>query len=379
MRTTTGTTAGVEHRALLLTRDAALAERLERLAAAAGAELDVQGSAPDPARWSAAVLVLVGADLADEVASRLPRRPRVFLVSSDSSDSSDSGGSDGVGDPAGAADGALWRRGLEVGAEQVVRLPAGQDVLVDVLAQAQDGGNRCAVVGVVGGCGGAGGSVLASGIAVTAALGGRRTLLTDLDPLGGGLDVLLGAEQVAGLRWPDLASARGRLSGGMLREALPRIDGLSLLSWDRADPIDVPGTASAAVAAGAARGFDVVVLDLTRHLSTVAPEWLRMVDLGLVVLPAGLRALAGATRVVPVLSRSVADLQVVVRGPTSGQVPSEALAEALGIPLLGELRAEPGLAAVLERGEPPGLRPRGPLARLSGRILDALPRPQVAA
>jgi secretion/DNA translocation related CpaE-like protein len=370
---TAATTAGVAHRALLLTRDAALAERLERLAAAAGAELDVQGSPPDPARWSAAVLVLVGADLADEVASRLPRRPRVFLVSSDSGDS------DGSGDSAGAADGALWRRGLEVGAEQVVRLPAGQEVLVDVLAQALDGGNRCAVVGVVGGCGGAGGSVLATGIAVTAALGGRRTLLTDLDPLGGGLDVLLGAEQVAGLRWPDLASARGRLSGSMLREALPRIDGLSLLSWDRADPIDIPGTASAAVAAGAARGFDLVILDLTRHLSAVAPEWLRMVDLGLVVLPAGLRALAGATRVVPVLSRSVADLQVVVRGPTSGQVPAEVLAEALGLPLLGELRAEPGLATMLERGEPPGLRPRGPLARLSGRILDALPRPQVAA
>ena len=57
------------------------------------------------------------------------------------------------------------------------------------------------------------------------------TLLVDLDPLGGGLDLLLGAERLAGLRWPDLAGARGRLGGGMLRDALPRLDGLSLLSW----------------------------------------------------------------------------------------------------------------------------------------------------
>ena len=53
--------------------------------------------------------------------------------------------------------------------------------------------------------------------------------------LSGGADLLLGAETVPGLRWPQLARARGRLGGGMLREALPRLDGLSVLSWDRTD------------------------------------------------------------------------------------------------------------------------------------------------
>jgi hypothetical protein len=47
--------------------------------------------------------------------------------------------------------------------------------------------------------------------------------------------------------------------------------------------------------------------------------------------------------------------------------------------LFAELRAEPGLAAALDRGEPPGVRPRGPLARCAVRVLDALPRAETAA
>ena len=34
---------------------------------------------------------------------------------------------------------------------------------------------------------------------------GERVMLVDCDALGGGLDLLLGAEEVQGLRWPDLA------------------------------------------------------------------------------------------------------------------------------------------------------------------------------
>ena len=65
------------------------------------------------------------------------------------------------------------------------------------------GRRRGAAVAVVGGCGGAGASVLAAALAVTAVRHGGRALLVDCDPLGGGLDLVLGAEHVAGLRWPD--------------------------------------------------------------------------------------------------------------------------------------------------------------------------------
>ena len=41
----------------------------------------------------------------------------------------------------------------------------------------------------------------------------------------------------------------------------------------------------------------------------------------------------------------------------------------LGLPLAGQIRAEPGLAAALERGDPPGRRTRGPLATFCAGFL----------
>jgi hypothetical protein len=46
--------------------------------------------------------------------------------------------------------------------------------------------------------------------------------------------------------------------------------------------------------------------------------------------------------------------------------------------LAGFLRPEPGLAAALERGEPPGRRGR-PLAAFCGRLLDTLAAERGAA
>jgi secretion/DNA translocation related CpaE-like protein len=352
---------------LVLTRDPALVDLLQRLAAATGTGLDVYADLPGLTSWSAAGLVLVGADLAAEVAANLPRRAGVVVVGR--------APSRGL---APADELAIWRAGVDVGAERVAVLPQGQEWVVQALAESLDGPERGAVVAVVGGCGGAGASVLSAAVAVSAALAGHRTLLADLDPIGGGVDLLLGAEREPGLRWPELARARGRISGGMLREALPRVDGLSLLSWDRTDATPVPAEASRAVAAGAVRGFDVVVVDLPRAGPTLA-GWLHLVGVGLVVVPANVRAVAAAARVVATLDRSVADLQVVVRGPASGSWPAELVAESLGLPLFAELRVEPGLAAAMELGEPPGLRRRGPLARCAGRVLAGLPRAESVA
>jgi secretion/DNA translocation related CpaE-like protein len=344
---------------LLLSRDATLVEAVARLAAAVGSPVRTRAGRPTREEWQQAGVVLVGQDVAAELAGLLNRRPGVLLV--------------GRQDPAGrGVDAATYQQAMALGAERVALLPHGQEWVVQALTQMVDGGRRSGVVGVVGGCGGAGSSVLAVAVAVGAARRQRRTLLADLDPLGGGIDLLVGAEQSPGLRWPELSRARGRVSGGMLREALPRVDDLSILSWDRGQPTTLPPEAAAAVATGAVRGYDLVVIDLPRAPDSVSTAWLRLVDIVVLVVPAAVRAVAAAGRVLAGIDALVPDVRLVVRGPASPTLPAELVAETVGLPLLAELRPEPGLRSALERAEAPGLRRRGPLARCAARVLAAV-------
>jgi len=344
---------------LIVSDDPELLDDLLRLAAAACVEVEV---APDltgtrSRAWSAAPLVLVGVEQAAAcLRARLPRRDGVVLVGRD------------------LGDDTLWTAATALGAEHVVVLPAAEAWVIDRLADAAAGGpgGRGRVVAVVGGRGGAGASVLATALAVTAARLGVRPLLVDADPLGGGLDLVVGGEDADGFRWPDLVGAFGRVSAPALHDALPRVGELCVLSWDRGDLLDVaPEAIDAAVDAGR-RGSDLVVVDLPRRPDEAAVRALQAADVVLLVVPAEVRACAAAARVAMAVGPHCADLRVVVRGPAPAGLRSRDLGAALGLPVVGVLRPEPGLAAALERGEAPAARGRGPLAQLCRRLLREL-------
>ncbi len=345
-------------RPLAVTGDADLLDDLVRLAAAAGTELD---AAPDlgaaRAGWMTAPLVLVGADAAARGPSaRVPRRDAVLLV-----------GRDG--------DATLWQRAVAIGAGDVAMLPGAETVLVDRLADTVEGLDGDAPsLAVIGGRGGAGATVLAAALAVTASRTGRCSALIDADPLGGGIDLALGAEQLPGLRWPALASACGRLRSAELLAALPRQNQLAVLSWDRQEPVSASAEAMSSVLAAARRGADVVVVDVARQLDSAGEAALRQATATLVVVPAEVRAIAAATRVATAVTVHCADVRVVVRGPAPSRLDADSVAEAVGLPLAGPLlRPEPGLPAATERGEPPVRRRNGPLATFCAQLLDTLP------
>ena len=346
-------------RPLLLTEDPALLDSLLRLVAAAGAEAVVlQSTAAARAQWSSAPLVLVGDDLAPAVAAaRLPRRPGVVLVGRDLDDA------------------GVWRRAVDIGADHVVLLPDGEAWLIDRFAEASEGGARGSLVAVVGGRGGAGATVTATALAVTALRRGHRTLLVDGDPLGGGIDLVLGGEASDGLRWPELVGARGRLTADSLYEALPQVEELTVLSWGRADGADVPGEAMATLLDAGLRGSDLVVVDLPRYLVEASRVALELADVALLVVPAELRAAAAAARVLAVLRDHCQDVRLLVRGPAPSGLDADTVADVLGIPLAGQIRPEPGLAAALERGDPPGRRQRGPLGTFCNAFLEDVVRP----
>ncbi|WP_189936390.1 septum site-determining protein Ssd [Streptomyces sulfonofaciens] len=357
-----GTEAG-RRTPLIITEDFDLLDDLLRLCAAAGARPEVHHGVPARGvagnAWAKAPLVLVGDDAVPRVRGAVRRRG-VVLVGRDQDDP------------------GVWRRGVEIGADHVLVLPDGEQWLVDRIADVAEGVGRPAfTAGVIGGRGGAGASTLACALAVTAARAGHRTMLVDADPLGGGLDVLLGGESAQGLRWPDLAASRGRVGGGALEESLPELHSLRLLSWDRGDTVAVAPEAMRAVLAAARRRGGVVVVDLPRRVDEGTAEALAQLDLGLLVVPAELRAVAAAGKVASAARMVLRDLRIVVRPPASGR-PSGALTadgvgRFLGLPLAGELPDEPGLSSAQEAGAPPGRDPKGPLARFCTALWDRLP------
>jgi secretion/DNA translocation related CpaE-like protein len=348
-------------RVLTLITDEVLLDDVLRLAAAAGCELE---RAPDASaarlRWSAAPLVLLDEPAARDCAG-LARRQRVVVLSH--------------GEPPEG----LWRHAVAVGAEHVIALPEGEGWLVSVLADAAEGvSRRGRVLAVVGGRGGAGASVLATAVAIAGVGDGERVMLLDCDPLGGGLDLLLGAEDVQGLRWPDIALSEGRVPAASLRAALPvlplgsRQGELSVLSCDRSGSGPRPGAVASVLDAGRRAG-QTVVCDVPRYPTEAAVAALDAADLTVLLVPAQVRSAVAAARVAGMLRARGTPLRLVVRGPAPGGVSPRDVAAALGLPLLHAMRAQPGLARALDRGAPPG-RGRGPLATAARVVLDDLHR-----
>lgn len=354
-------TTGAQYgRPVALVGDEPVLDDLLRLAAAAGCELE---RVPDVAAlrgcWARAPLVLLDAAGACAAApTGLARRSGVVVVCAHQPDA------------------PLWQAAVAIGAERVLALPAAEGWLVSAFADAveapSNGTGR--VLAVLGGRGGAGASVFAAAVALTELRAGGNTLLVDCDPLGGGSDLLLGAEAEDGLRWPQLRLTGGRVAAASLRAALPgRKSGaaaLTVLSCDRAGPGPEPAAVAAVVEAGRRTG-DTVVCDLSRELPEPACAALERSDLAVLVIPAEVRAAAAARQVAERAREHGATPHAVVRGPAPGDLVAEDVATAAGVPLLAVMRPEPSLAASLERGQ---LRPkpRGPLTTGASAVLRAL-------
>ncbi|MDT9594758.1 septum site determining protein [Nocardioides zeae] len=349
---------------VLLTRDAELAQEVERLAAAAGVRLGV--AATDGAvlaAWHDAPVILVGADVVDEVAALRPhRREGVQVV-----------GGGRVGD-------GIYRAAVAVGASEVLALPDAAGWLVETLALHEEPHRAGSTVVVVGGSGGAGASTIAAVLARTAA-GRGPALALDLDPAGPGLDRLLGLHEADGLRWDAFDHTAGRLSGRALREAVPRADGLGVLTWPDAATAPSPPAPGAVreVLGAAVRGHDTVVVDLPRHAASAeagGSEVVARADLLLVAVRPSLAGVAAAARVVASATQGPARVPVglVLRG--RGTDPA-AVATALGAPVVAQVPERRRVGELVELGAG-GVTLPGPLARAARDVLGLL-GPAVAA
>jgi secretion/DNA translocation related CpaE-like protein len=340
-----------------LTADTALLDNLLRLAAAAGAEPDVADHAAAAVPFWRAPLVVVGYDRVHELASTtLPRRPGVVIVGDRMDDHE------------------LWRQAMERGAEHVLFLPDAEPWLVERFADATAPAPPATVVAVVGARGGAGATSFAVAFALAAARAKHRTILADLDAYGGGIDLVLGAEDLAGPRWDAFLGAPAPVAGEALARLLPRYGEVTVLAWPRTGLPVVPPDMVASMLASCRRTADVVVLDVPRSFDETCRVAFDAADVAFVLCPAEVRAIASGRRVAESVSMLVDDVRCVVRGPApSPDVTPELAAGALQVPLAGWLAAEKGIARALDQGRPPGRRRSGPLARLCDVLVAGLP------
>lgn len=355
-------------RPLLVTDDPSLLDEVLNLAGRCGAVVEV---APDPTaarnRYGSASLVMVGVDLAEACArAKLPRRPGVILVGTER------GTSDNEGEPP-------WRLAERLGADRIALLPSGAAWLTDQLSMSVGPGVEGKLVAVLGGRGGAGATVLACGLAVTAARIGRRALLVDGDPFAGGLDLVFGWEGVGGLRWSGLADTVGALGVPALAEALPGEGTLAVLSADRHDGTSVPLEAMQAALEAGRRGWDLTVIDLPRRFDDATMVALSAVDHVVLVVPAELRGCAAAVRIAKEALRHTSSMSVVIRRMGAAGPSNREISRALGLPVAGSVRTEPAIARGLEQAQPPAADGRGPLASLCTRMVGGWVRPRAAA
>ncbi len=338
---------------LFVTGDETLLDELLRLAAAAGTTPEVAHDAAGGLRaWQKASLVLVGEDVAADLVRLSPtRRDAVFVVLT-----------------APVPD-RVFQVALALGAESVAELPRSEGWLVERLTDVVDSGPaRGLTIGVVGGSGGSGATTFACALAQVAGRAGPSVVI-DADPLGPGVDRVLGIDLVDGVRWDALGHTTGRLSGRALRDSLPRRDGVAALTWYAgAHPRPLQAFAAREALSAARRGHDTVVVDLPRALDPLAEELAARCDHVLVTVVTTVAGVAAAMRACGRFA-DPGGLGLVVRG--SG-MDDEALTRAVGVLVVHRMPDQRGLAESIDVGLGPVRSRRGPLGRAATGVLATL-------
>ncbi|MFC7754775.1 septum site-determining protein Ssd [Tsukamurella soli] len=219
--------------------------------------------------------------------------------------------------------------------------------------------------------------MFAAALAVCAPARALTSLLVDADPWGGGIDLLLGCEDMPGLRWPDLSLRGGQVPSAPLMAALPgRADEVAVLAAGRDPaaqeaPVEITTEALLAVVDAGRRSVGVTVVDLPRRAGGVTAACAEVADLVVLVTTATVRGAAATRAAAAALGGRARELRLVVRGPAPGGLTARDVERAVGVPVAAAMRPQPGLDAALDGG---GLNPApsSPLAAAAGRILDGL-------
>ncbi len=315
-------TMGDESTCLLATRDPSLIDAVAATALALGTAVTVVGDREElRASWPGAAVRLVGVDMVARAAEMVDGGGRTWVV--------------------GQPDAELLAASAELGAPALA-LPQSSSQLAEVLTRGREPEPSAVVVAFYGGSGGVGTSSLTVAAALLAARRGNKVAAIELAECGGGLDLLMGLEAARGVRWNELGDASGEL--GRLDEQLLAGDGVSLLAMGRDSSARPTRSALAAVLRSLGRSQDLIVVDAGDGQRL---EWLGAVQ-PVIVVAAHVRGVAAARMAAE--QHGPARAQLLVRTGPGASLPPGAVAEALGLPLLGSIRHDRAVAKLAATG-----------------------------
>lgn len=325
--------------AIVVTADHRLIHLSQASAAVSGATISVVSQIEDlRSRWRTASAILIGSDLIEKVVSwSLPKRGGIFLIGESHSYE------------------VLCRWSVPLGAS-VIHLPDGAKWLSRVIGGYAKDVRSAKVVAVRSGAGGVGASTLTMGLALAAIRASRSVALVDADPLGGGLDLLLGAENTPGWRWDKLRSAVGQIAD--ITPMLPKAEGITVVSMERGTPTPVPDAALESVVDCLARSHDLVVIDPGR-----VTRGFPMVQRNVIISSQAVRSLAATRDLLG--SMNLPQSALVIR--KGGSVGANDAAQALEIPIIAVIPHLPELARLADRGVAPWLG--GGWKKACGKVL----------
>jgi secretion/DNA translocation related CpaE-like protein len=342
------------HILLLVTADSLIINSVRGIVEPLGIDVQVVGS-PLIARdiWESSAFVLVGSDLAGECVENLaPRRSHLIVVHN-----KEQSEGEGIAQPNFERD--IWRHAVALGAENVLELPAANFWLVDALSpfvssQPTKGILGSNVISVIGGSGGAGASTFAVNLAAIALSQGMASVVIDLDRFGGGIDLILGAEEISGTRWPDIDPGAGRIAEDTLRAALPKVNGVTFLSQSRTASGEVTIEVIAAVVDAARRAFDLVVLDLPREHSECNDLLIGQSLLTCVITRNHVRSIAASISLAQWVRKLGNQTRFVVISDSKGLGLPD-VCGALGDQGITEIPFMPAMTTRADEGDPPGI------------------------
>jgi secretion/DNA translocation related CpaE-like protein len=237
-----------------------------------------------------------------------------------------------------------FKSAIKQGAEDLLEIPRESAILLQKLSDLENKKSvRAKTIAVISGSGGAGASI----VAAMAAWGMRRrfqTVLVDLAPDGGGVDVIFGQERNPASRWRDFVNSQGEIPSRTFQRELPKVESLTLMSHDRGE-FENSFEINKKVLISLFQSFELAVVDLEI-------ENLKNLNFQEVVLVCTntVKGVAAAVRKNNQIKNAGFTAKLVVRELAGGDVNAEKIAQALKLELVAVLTTETQFQKDLDRG-----------------------------